>query len=399
MTKIIDFALSKAKTIIVIAVLVLLAGSYARQEIQVSSSPNIQLPFISVSVFLEGASPEDGSRLIARPLENNLRSVEGVKNISSYSTLGITRMIVEFEIAHDMNDALIDIQQSIEEVKSELPLGAEDPQIQEYSERSFPAMTISLQGEGSLRQKIYFAEEMKDMLESIDGIYEANLVAAPDEVLEGVIDKSKMEAYGVTLDDLYNSINNNNIVIPGGRQDTGLGSFNVEVPSVLETPSDVYSIPVKVTKDAVVTFGDIATVKRTFKDFNEYARINGKDTVALDIFLRDGANALDTKDSITLVLNDLKQKLPPNLDILITDDETVITEQMVSELEGNILGAILLIMVIVVASMGLRVGLLVGLSIPFCFLFTFIVLISFGYELNFLVMFGLLLSMGMLIDG
>ena len=143
MTKIIDFALSKAKTIIVIAVLVLLAGSYARQEIQVSSSPNIQLPFISVSVFLEGASPEDGSRLIARPLENNLRSVQGVKNISSY-TLGITRMIVEFEIAHDMNDALIDIQQSIEEVKSELPLGAEDPQIQEYSERSFPAMTISL---------------------------------------------------------------------------------------------------------------------------------------------------------------------------------------------------------------------------------------------------------------
>ena len=105
-------------------------------------------------------------------------------------------MIVEFEIQQDMNEAIIDIQQAIEEVKSELPLGAEDPQIQEYSERSFPAMTISLQGDGSLRQKIYFAEEMKDMLESIDGIYEANLVAAPDEVLEGVIDKSKMEAYG-----------------------------------------------------------------------------------------------------------------------------------------------------------------------------------------------------------
>ena len=327
-----------------------MAGSYARQEIQVSSSPNIQLPFISVSVFLEGASPEDGSRLIARPLENNLRSVQGVKNISSYSTLGITRMIVEFEIQQDMNEAIIDIQQAIEEVKSELPLGAEDPQIQEYSERSFPAMTISLQGDGSLRQKIFFAEEMKDMLESIDGIYEANLVAAPDEVLEGVIDKSKMEAYGVTLDDLYNSISNNNIVIPGGRQDTGLGSFNVEVPSVQETPRDVYSIPVKVTKDAVVTFGDIATVKRTFKDFNEYARINGKDTVALDIFLRDGANALDTKSSITGVLEDLKKSLPPNLDILITDDETVITEQMVSELEGNILGAIILIMIVVVAS-------------------------------------------------
>ena len=137
MTRVIDFALSKAKTTLMIAFMIIIAGSYARQEISIAASPNVQLPFISVSVFLEGASPEDGSRLIARPLGNNLRSVEGVKNISSYSTLGITRMIVEFEIQHNMNEAIIDIQQSIEEVKSELPLDAEDPQIQEYSERSF----------------------------------------------------------------------------------------------------------------------------------------------------------------------------------------------------------------------------------------------------------------------
>ena len=208
-----------------------------------------------------------------------------------------------------------------------------------------------------------------------------------------------MEAYGVTLGDLYNSINNNNLIIPGGRQDTGLGSFNVEVPSILETPRDVYNIPIKVSQNAIVTFGDIASVKRTFMDFDEYAKINGEDAISIEIFLRDGANALDTKTAINESLSKINTKLPPNLEIVITDDETVITEQLVSELQGNILAAVLLIIILVVASIGLRVGVLVGLSIPFCFLFTFIILNSANLEMNFLVMFGLLLSMGMLIDG
>lgn len=399
MDRIVDFALSKAKTTLTIALVIILAGAYARQEIQISSRPNIQLPFISVTVFLEGASPDDGARLIAKPLENNLRSVEGIKHINTNSSLGVTRVILEFDIQYDMTKALVDVKQSVEEVKSELPKEAEDPQIEEYSESSFPVMTISLIGDGSLRQKIFFAEELKDELESIDGIYQADIFAAPDEVLEGVIEKSKMEAYGVTLGDLYNSINNNNLIIPGGRQDTGLGSFNVEVPSILETPRDVYNIPIKVSQNAIVTFGDIASVKRTFMDFDEYAKINGEDAISIEIFLRDGANALDTKTAINESLSKINTKLPPNLEIVITDDETVITEQLVSELQGNILAAVLLIIILVVASIGLRVGVLVGLSIPFCFLFTFIILNGANLEMNFLVMFGLLLSMGMLIDG
>ena len=141
----------------------------------------------------------------------------------------------------------------------------------------------------------------------------------------------KWKAYGVTLADLYNSINNNNLIIPGGRQDTGLGSFNVEVPSILETPRDVYNIPIKVSQNAIVTFGDIASVKRTFMDFDEYAKINGEDAISIEIFLRDGANALDTKTAINESLSKINIKLPPNLEIVITDDETVITEQLVSE--------------------------------------------------------------------
>ena len=213
MTKIIDFALSKAKTTIMIALMVIVAGSYARQEIPVAAAPNVQLPFISVSVFLDGASPSDTSGLIARPLENRLKTITGVKNIRSTSSLSFARIFLEFEVGFDMDQALVDIKQGVEETKYELPLEAEDPQISEYSEASFPIMNISIVGSSSIRQKVFYAKELKDQVEAIEEILQANLAGAPDEVLEGVINKSKMESYGVTLSDIYYSVANNNLII------------------------------------------------------------------------------------------------------------------------------------------------------------------------------------------
>ena len=399
MTKIIDFALSRAKTTLMIALLILIAGSYARQEIPIAASPNIQLPFVSVSVFLDGASPSDGSRLVAKPLENRLKNVSGVKNISATSSLSFVRLFMEFEVGYDIDKALVDTKQAVEEVKFNLPQEAEDPQIREYSNANFPVMSLSVIGTSSLRQKVFFARELKDRIEKIEEVLETEVIGSPDEVLEGIINKSKMEAYGVTLTDLYYSVANNNVIIPGGKQDTGLGSFMIEVPSVIENAEDVYSIPIKVTKDAVVTLSDVASIRRTFKDFNSYARVNGADAVAMEVMLKEGANAIDAANKIEIELEEFNKILPKNLTVVKTNDDTVWANMMVSELNGNIISAVVLIMILVVASMGFRVSMLVGLSIPFCFLMTYLTLYLLGYEVNFLVMMGLLLGMGMLIDG
>ena len=399
MTKIIDFALSRAKTTLMIALLILIAGSYARQEIPIAASPNIQLPFVSVSVFLDGASPSDGSRLVAKPLENRLKNVSGVKNISAASSLSFVRIFMEFEVGYDIDKALVDTKQAVEEVKFNLPQEAEDPQIREYSNANFPVMSLSVIGTSSLRQKVFFAKELKDRIEKIEEVLETEVIGSPDEVLEGIINKSKMEAYGVTLTDLYYSVANNNVIIPGGKQDTGLGSFMIEVPSVIENAEDVYSIPIKVTKDAVVTLSDVASIRRTFKDFNSYARVNGADAVAMEVMLKEGANAIDAANKIEIELEEFNKILPKNLTVVKTNDDTVWANMMVSELNGNIISAVVLIMILVVASMGFRVSMLVGLSIPFCFLMTYLTLYLLGYEVNFLVMMGLLLGMGMLIDG
>ena len=399
MTKIIDFALSKAKTTLMIAVLIIFAGSNARQEIPIAASPNIQLPFVSVSVFLDGASPADGSRLVIKPLENRLLTVPGVKNIFASSSLSYIRIFLEFEVGYDIDKALVDTKQAVEEVKFNLPKEAEDPQINEYSNANFPVMNLSVIGKSSLRQKVFYARELKDKIEAIEEVLETEVIGSPDEVLEGIINKSKMEAYGVTLTDLYYSVANNNVIIPGGKQDTGLGSFMIEVPSVIESAEDVYNIPIKVTKDAIVTLSDVASIRRTFKDFKSYARVNGEDAVTLEVMLREGANAIEAAEKINEELEEFRATLPKNLTVVKTNDDTVWARMMVSELNGNIISAVVLIMILVVASMGFRVSMLVGLSIPFCFLMTYLSLYLLGYEVNFLVMMGLLLGMGMLIDG
>ena len=229
MTSIVDFALQKSKTTLTIAFLIVIAGSFARQAIPISASPNVQLPFLSISVYLDGASPNDTSRLIAKPLENRLRTVPGLKNVSSTSSLSYSRIFTEFEVGYDMEKALVDVKQAVEETKFELPREAEDPVVNEYNESSFPVMNISVVGSGSIRQKVFYARDLKDKIEALEEILQAEMAGAPDEVLEGIFNKSKLESYGVTLSDIYYSVANNNLIIPGGTQDTGRGSFNTRL--------------------------------------------------------------------------------------------------------------------------------------------------------------------------
>ena len=190
MTKIVDFALSNASPTLALALLVIIAGSVARSALGVAADPNIQLPLVSVEVFLDGASPEDASRLIARPLETRIRSVPGVKELSSSARLSYARIVAEFEVGYSIDTALRDIKQAVEEVKFELPREAEDPQIREYSFAMFPVMNLSLIGSASLRQKVFIARELQDKLESISEVLAADLEGVPQEVLVGIIDKS-----------------------------------------------------------------------------------------------------------------------------------------------------------------------------------------------------------------
>ena len=198
---------------------------------------------------------------------------------------------------------------------------------------------------------------------------------------------------------MINTIIRNNRLIPAGAIDTGAGRFSVKVPSVIEQAQDIFDLPIKASGDTVVTLKDLAEVRRTFKDRVSYARLNGRNTLSIRVSKRANANVIETIDGVKAIIDRHKPNMPGKVEILYSQDQAPFAEQQVTELQGNIFTALALVMVLVVAAMGLRSGIIVGMAIPVSFLFSLIFVYLLGYTFNFMVMFGMLLGLGMLIDG
>ena len=400
MNSLIDAAVTRYRTTLLIMFMVIITGIAARQAIPVESDPYIQVPFYLVNVFHEGISPEDAERLLVMPMEQELRSLDGIKEIKGYASEGLATMFVEFEVDMDLDQALLDVREAIDRARPEMPDTAEEPVINEASTADFPVLQVNFTGDNVPERVLYnAARRAKEELEGLPGVLEANLNGAREELLEAIIDPAKLESYNISNEQLINTVLRNNRLIPAGAIDKGEGRFSVKVPSVIETATDIFDLPVKNTGDTVVTLRDVATIRRTFKDRATYARINGKRGISLQLVKRAKANTISTIEDAKEIVERLKKDIPSSVNVFYTSDQGPFALAQVSELEGNITTALALVMVLVVAAMGLRSGLIVGIGIPVSFLFSLIFIYLLGFTFNFMVMFGMLLGLGMLIDG
>ncbi|NIP15734.1 MAG: AcrB/AcrD/AcrF family protein [Pseudomonadales bacterium] len=400
MSALIDAAISRSRTTLLIMFMVVLAGLIARGAIPIASEPRIEVPFFFVGVVHEGISPEDAERLLVMPMEIELRKVEGVKELTAYASEGSATILVEFDVSYDLDQALLDVREAVDRARPELPSTAEEPYVREETTEDFPIVQVNLVGDGVPERVLYnLAIELRDDIEAIPSVLEADLRGEREEMLEAVIDPSALEAYAISNEQLITTIVRNNRLIPAGSIDTGEGRFAVKIPSIIEEAEDVLDLPVKASGDTVVTLSDVAVVRRTFKDRTNYARVNGNAALSLQITKRANANIIDTIDAVKAVVDRHRPDLPSRVDVFFSQDQGPFAEGQVTELQGNILTALALVMVLVVAAMGFRSGLIVGLGIPVSFLFSLIFIYLLGYTFNFMVMFGMLLGLGMLIDG
>ncbi len=397
---IVKTAVTKFRTTLLVMIFLIIMGTFGRAAMPIASNPNIQFPFVNISVFLEGASPEDMARIVAKPLENRFLRLEGQEQVRSTNTQSFTNLTIQYDVDYDIDQALLDVERAIGEVRNQLPPEANDPVVRERSDNDFPILVYSLYGFSNLRSGYAIAQEIQDRFEKVPGVLGVEISGVPEELLEVEVSQAKLESLGVSLVEIGNAVRSNNVLIPAGFQDTGSGKFAVEIPSIFETREDVYNLPIKSDGNKVVKMGDVADIKRTFKDASSFSRINGFDAISLSITKRVGFNELDIAEAVKAQVDQIRDDFPDNLKITPGLDTTKFAGDMVSELEGNIITAVILVMVLVVATLGLRNGLIVGIAIPFSFLVGFGILHFFlGYEFNFLVMFGMLLGLGMLIDG
>ncbi len=400
MNSFIDAAINRTRTTLLLMLMVVLAGLISYNSIPVENDPHIEVPFFFVAIVHEGISPEDSERLLVAPMEIELRKVEGLKELKAYASEGSANLLVEFDADYDLDQALIDVREAVDRAKVELPSTAEEPFVREESTDDFPILQVNLVGDDVPERMLYnLAIDMRDDIEAIPDVLGAELRGNREELLEAVIDPNALEAYQISNEELINTIVRNNRLIPAGSIDTGSGRFAVKVPSVIEEAGDIFDLPIKTSGDTVVTLGDVAEVRRTFKDRVSYARVNGRNSLSLAITKRANANIIDTTDRVKAIVERYRENLPGKVEIFYSQEQAPFAEQQVTELKGNIFTALALVMVLVVAAMGFRSGLIVGLGIPVSFLFSLIFVYLMGYTFNFMVMFGMLLGLGMLIDG
>ena len=400
MESIIDWTITRSRTTLSILAMVLITGAYAYMTIPVESEPNIQVPVIVVTVPHEGISPEDSERLLVTPMETEMRSVEGVKELTAYAAEGSATIVVEFEADFDSDAALIDVREAVDRGKVKIPSTAEEPIVSEITANDFAAITVNFSGVDVPERVLYtLAVRVKDELEAIPDVLEAVMRGQREELLEVVIDPALLETYGINVSQLLSAVAANNRLIPAGALDASSGRFSIKVPGVIETAEDLFGIPVKADGDTVVTLSDVATIRRTFKDRTSLARVNGVPAISVEVNKRVSANLIDTVAQVRATVEAMRAEFPAGVNVFFTQDQAPDSQKQVDELVGNIVTALALVMTLVVAALGVRSGVLVGMAIPTSFLFSVILLNYIGYSFNFMVMFGMLLGLGMLIDG
>ena len=395
----VDAVLNNSRVVLSLLVLLVIAGYVAYRDLPKESTPDIQIPTVYVQMTLEGISPDDAERLLARPMEQQLRSIEGVKEMRSLTYLGGASTILEFHSGFDIDKALTDVREQVDLAKPDLPEDADEPFVQEVAFSRFPVLVVTLSGDVPERSLLKLAERLQDKIEGIPAVLEAPISGKREELVELVIDPLRLEAYGLALDEVGSIVARSNRLVAAGTMDTGQGRFAIKVPGLFETAGDILDMPLKVSGDAVTRVKDIATIRRTFKDAESVARIDGLPAIGIEVSKRAGENIIETINRVRALVAEESKSWPEQVKVTFSQDSSKEIRSMLSELENSLITAVLLVLIIVVASLGLRGGLIVGIAVPGSFLIGILMLAGFGITINLVVLFSLIMATGMLVDG
>lgn len=399
MQTLIEAALARSRTVMMFFVLILIMGTVSYIEIAKESDPDITIPMAYVSVTLEGISPEDADSLLVHPLEKELKGLEGLKELKSTASEGHASIILEFESGVDIDQAISDTRDKVDRAKSELPDDADEPTVTEVNLSTFPVLRVNLSGNVSFATLSRTAKNLQDSIEAIDGVLEAKISGDREQEAQIIIRPEQLESYNLSLSDVANFVSGNNRLVAAGNLDTGAGRFSLKVPGLLKTEEDILNLPIKADGDQVVLMKDIATGELTFEDPTSYARVEGKRSITLAVSKRVGVNIIETIDAVKAAVQNESEQWPEGIEYNLTGDKSTDIETSLNDLFNNVLAATLLVMIVIVWALGVRSAILVGLAIPGAFLSGILILDLQGYTINMVVLFALILSVGMLVDG
>ena len=401
MNKIVGFAIENWRMTMGIMLFAVLGGIIAMSRLPIDAEPDIPVPVVNVRVVLPGVSPEDSERLLIKPMENELKSVEGLKQLNGVAGTSVGYVVAEFNASFDQDQALSDVIEKVDRARAEFPAEAKEPIVEELNMSTFPIVVINLFGDVPERLLQSRAKHIQKELEGIPEVLEAKISGERTDVLEAILNPSLLESANVSFEEIAAAIGRNNSLITAGKLETETGKFNVKLPGLIENSQDLSDLVIR--NDGVggiIRLSDLGTVRSGYKDVTSFARFNGETSVSIEISKRTGKNIIETIKKVRAVTENITESedWPGTIQVAYSQDKSRYIREMVSSLFSSIVNAVVLVFIVCIAALGLRSALFVGWAIPASFLMALFMFMVQGQPINMMIMFGLILSVGVLVD-
>jgi multidrug efflux pump subunit AcrB len=398
-----NFFIEKHKFTILLIISFTLFGLLTIAQIPKESSPEVEIPYAIVITTYPGANAEDIEELITQPIEDKIKSLDEIDKLTSQSVNSVSSIIVQFNANSDSQEKINDLKDKVDEAKNDIPEDANAPIVTQVSLDDVPILTFSISGPYLETQLKSYADTVKDKIESISGVSKVDVLGGKEEEIKVIVDKAKLDSYSLSLLQVNQAISAANSDIPVGLIESSNTEYTVRFAGRLKNIEDIKMIPLAKVSDTVIMLKDVANIYSGYTDAKTLSRLSkdgapASTAVSLNLYKTVGGDTTRIVDEVLNKIDSLKSEFPEDISFDVSKNAGQDIKDNLNNLLVNGLETVLIVIVLLFLFLGWREALLAGLSVPITFLMSFIFLNSYGYTLNFLTLFSLILSLGILVD-
>ncbi len=399
--KLTTWALKNKNTVFLFSIILIAFGIYSYRSLPKELFPDIYWPTIMVQTFYPGNPPVDMENLVTRPIEKEVETIRGIKEITSTSQQDVSIIFVEFTTGTDIEDALREVKDAVDKAKSELPDDLlDDPMIMDIDLSEFPIININLSGDYSVNELKNYAEYLEDEMETIYEVSKVEITGLNEREVKINVDPYKLAAFELSFNDIENAISAENVSVSGGEVRLGQSRRTIRVVGEFQNAEEIEDIIIKHENGNIVYLKDVADVIYGFEEADSYARLNNHPVVSLQVVKKGGKNLLTTTDNVFRILEEAEASnaIPEDLNITITNDQSDMVRKQLSNLENSMIMGVFFVILVLYLFLGTRNALFVGIAIPMSMFISFLVMGLSDFQVNMIVLFSLILALGMLVD-
>lgn len=394
-----EFSIRKPATTIMFIISMIFFGFLGLRKMPVEMLPNINKPTVRIRIKWDGATPDDVDKMITRKIEDVLPNVEGIVEYSSESSAETSLIFIKFKYGTDVETKITLIQNELNQIRNKFPDDMDEPSIRKSSSSDVPALTFTLYGGDKMEMRSYAENNLKPMLERLEGVSEINVYGGQEQEVTIEIDPDKLENYNLSIVDVYNKMKSASANLPGGILREGEKEYLVKIEAEIETADEIREIILSNKDGHLLKLKDVASIKVAPKDIKSIYRKNGEDSIVVIISKTDSGNAVSIVNNSKKLLERNRGSLPLNTKLNYEFDSSITINNSINNVKSSgIQGLVLASAILFVFLKSISATIIIAVAIPISIIFTFFLLNMQGISINLISLMGLSLGIGMLVD-